>query len=112
MEDVELRDLLEENLNLAKENNRLLKSARRAVRLSFIGKLIFWIIVLGIPTYLYMTYFAPMISSIMSSAGITSGGSITKVFGLPSVESVTHALDTFKTISHTATQTVQNVTTP
>ncbi|HEX8946859.1 MAG TPA: hypothetical protein VF829_01430 [Candidatus Paceibacterota bacterium] len=91
--DKELRDLLEENLHIAKDNNRLLREARRSARLAFVGKIIFWIIVLGIPTYLYVTYLAPVISNMAPKSG-ASQNVLLNALGLPSGDSLQQMLDT------------------
>ncbi len=106
----ELRELLEENIRLAKDNNHMLRSARRAARVGFVGRILFWIVMLGIPTYVYVTYLAPIVSSVVPAGGI-SGNPILKALGLPSVDSIQKILGTLTTFSHTATHTVQNLTT-
>ncbi len=64
--DDDLRSLLEENIRLAKDNNRLLRSMRRAAIIGFFGRVLFWVIILGVPAYLYLTYLAPVVSHVMA----------------------------------------------
>ncbi len=104
-----MRELLEENLRLAKDNNRMLRSARNSARLGFVGRILFWIVMLGIPTYIYVAYLAPIVSSVVPAGGV-SGNPILKALGLPSVDSIQKALGALTTFSHTATHTVQNIT--
>ncbi len=59
--DKNLKELLEQNLRLTKENNHLLRSMRRTALYGFIGKILFWIIMLGVPAYLYVSYVSPII---------------------------------------------------
>jgi len=107
--DKDMRDLLEESISVSKENNKILHSMRRSARFSFVGKILFWIIMLGIPAYLYITYLAPIVTSIVP-VGASGGNHILNALGLPSVSSIQHTLDTAKNLSHTATQAVQQVT--
>ena len=57
----DIKELLEQNLHLAKENNHLLRAMRRAAIYGFVGKILFWIIILGIPAYLYVSFISPLL---------------------------------------------------
>ncbi len=59
--DNNIQKLLEQNIRLTKENNHLLRSMRRAAIYGFIGKILFWIIMLGVPAYLYVSYISPIL---------------------------------------------------
>lgn len=64
----ELRDLVKQNLELTKENHKLLKKMRRS---AFVGTLfkIFWIaIFIGLPVYLYVTFLAPVVEQVTGAA--------------------------------------------
>ncbi len=91
--DEDLKELLEENLRLAKENNRMLRSMRRAARLSFVGRIIFWLILLGVPAYLYITYVAPVMSGIFPN-GSANVNPILNMLGIPSTEVLRQAAHT------------------
>ncbi len=52
----DLRNMVQETLNFARENNNILKKMRRAQRRTFTLHLIYWIIILGISVGAY--YFA------------------------------------------------------
>lgn len=54
--DPELKSLLVETLALAKDNHRMLRSMRRVQVWSFIGKALFWIVVIIVPLYFLQPY--------------------------------------------------------
>lgn len=54
--DPSLKILLEENLRINKENNKMLHKMRRAVWWGVLWKIIVWAIILGFPLYLYYAY--------------------------------------------------------
>ena len=62
MENTELRPLIEENLRLARENNKLLRAMHRSSIYGLIWKIIIWTIILGGPAYVYYAY-QPLINS-------------------------------------------------
>ncbi|HEY4502716.1 MAG TPA: hypothetical protein VJH21_02700 [Candidatus Paceibacterota bacterium] len=55
----EARDLLEENLRLTKENNRLLRKLKRAQTISTIFKIIWIAVLIGVPLVLYVYVIEP-----------------------------------------------------
>ncbi len=56
----DIKELLEQNLRVTKENNHLLRALRRAAMYRFLGRILFWAIVLGIPAYLYVSFVSPL----------------------------------------------------
>jgi hypothetical protein len=60
----EIVKLLRENHQLMEENNKMLKAMRRAARIGFFFKLLVFILVLGIPTYVYFTVVQPYLESV------------------------------------------------
>ena len=64
MEDTELKSLLQENLHLAKENNKMLRAMGRRAWYGFMWKIVVWAIILGLPIYLYYAYL-PVVQSFM-----------------------------------------------
>ncbi len=54
-------ELLEQTYALAVENNKLLKKMRAGARWGFLFKLLFWIVMLGLPVWLYFTVLQPII---------------------------------------------------
>jgi hypothetical protein len=69
--DPELKRLLEEMNALTKENHRILRAIRRDQWVGFIGKVIFWIIVLALPLYFYQQYLEPIVSKFSTSTAAT-----------------------------------------
>lgn len=57
--DDEVKRLLLQNLELARENNRLLRSLKRAQIWRSIISAIYWLVIILVPLYLYYAYVAP-----------------------------------------------------
>lgn len=57
--DQEIKDLLQKNLELSRENNKLLRKMRRASIYGGIVKVIWWAIIFGVPVYLYFAFLQP-----------------------------------------------------
>lgn len=73
-----MEQLLQDNLELAEENNRLLRQLRRAVRASFWARIILWAIVIALPLLLLR----PVLNAVVPATGDGAGP-----FGLfPSLE--------------------------
>ena len=64
MDDSSLKTVLEENLRLAKENNKMLRAMHRSMWYGVIWKIIIWGIILGLPVYMYYVY-KPLIDPII-----------------------------------------------
>jgi hypothetical protein len=58
----EIDDLLKENVRLARENNRLLRKMRRGQLLSTLGTITFYLIVIGVPLFIYRYYLADYVA--------------------------------------------------
>jgi hypothetical protein len=69
-EDGNLRDLLEENIELARENNKILKAMRRDALIGGLLKTIIWVVLLLVSIYFTIQYLDPLISSF---TGATNG---------------------------------------
>lgn len=97
--DPELRKLLQENLSLAKENNRLLRGMRRARWFGVIWSIIFWTVLLLAPLYFYQQYLAPVVARFAAvvpgaqSATTTASGPL----GLPSFTELENLVNSYKT---------------
>ena len=85
-----LTELLEENLKLARDTNRTLHAMRRVALFAFFGKIILWLIVLGVPIFFLSSYLTPLLER-FSSTGTTDVS--TRVFGLPSGADIQRAYD-------------------
>lgn len=84
-----LEQLLEDSLELAEENNRLLLQIQRTMRWSFWGKLVLWVVVLGLPLF----FLAPILKSLTQLPGAGAGSQ--SVFGLPSAEQLKALVETY-----------------
>lgn len=92
----DIRDLLEENRRLSKENNRLLKQIRRDGILGLVVRVIFWLLILGVPIFFLSSYLAPIVDVV---SGKTSGNEIPAGFwGLPSGVQIDQIQDIFSCI--------------
>lgn len=65
----ETRNLLEENLRLAKENNRLLRALKRAQTIGLIFKILWIAIFIGIPVALYIYVLEPYYMTLQGRFG-------------------------------------------
>ena len=84
--------MLDETHALAKDNNRMLRAIRRDQWLSFIGKIIFWVIILALPLYLYQQYLQPFISKFSA----TPGAATSSMFGLPTSADIQKLINSYK----------------
>ena len=70
--DIELKTQLDEIHALVKDNHRMLRAIRRDQWFGFVGKIVFWAVMIWAPFYLYQTYIAPMVTQMSSAqAGAT-----------------------------------------
>lgn len=83
-----LEALLRENLEVAKENNQILKDMRRIGRIAFWSKVVIWTLVIVLP----LLFIGPILSS-FSAALTPAGGS--SVLGLPSADLFREAFDIY-----------------
>ena len=87
--DEELKQLLEENLAVTRENNELLKKIRRDAMVSLVVKVVFYLLVLGVPIFLISTYLGPLLSQ-------TGADSSTTLFGVPSPDEAKQLFEQYK----------------
>jgi hypothetical protein len=83
----EVREMVAHDLQMAEENNRILKRMQHWSRITFWAKVMVWCIVLAVPILIY-TWLAPIIKLI--PAGSHS------VFGVPSPGQIQQGLDQYK----------------
>lgn len=62
-----LEELLRENLRLAQENNSLLRKMRRASLLGFWFKVLFYLVIIGLPIFLYRFYVAEYLHDLQAT---------------------------------------------
>ncbi len=66
------KELLEESVELSRENNKILKKLRSAMRVSRAFKIMYWTIIIG-SMFGFYYYFQPLIDNLMGTyEGITS----------------------------------------
>jgi len=90
--DPELKRMVEETHNLARENNKMLHALRRGQWFSFFLKLFVWIIVLALPLYLYQQYLQPIVDRFSSTPGEFTTG----ILGLPSSAQLEKLINSYK----------------
>jgi hypothetical protein len=80
----QLQDLQE----LVEENNELIHKMQRQARWAFWGKLVLWLIIIGLP----IIFLGPIIHAILPYSTSGSGS----VFGLPSSDQVKALIDAYQ----------------
>ncbi len=68
MAEQDTQDLLKKNLELAKENNKMLKKMRRNAFLGGLLKLVWIAIIIGAPVYVYINYLSPVLDQVLGAA--------------------------------------------
>lgn len=89
----EIEKLLEENLAVAKDNNRLLREMRRNAILGLIAKIVLWLIILGVPLFFLSSYLGPIMDAF---SGAQNGQIPSGLFGLPSQEQVDRIIEQYQ----------------
>ncbi|KND49369.1 MAG: hypothetical protein AB203_03160 [Parcubacteria bacterium C7867-008] len=86
-----LEELLEENLKLAEDTNRILRDVRRTGRIAFWAKVILWTIVLVLPFF----FIGPVLRALepYTNGALPAG---TTLLGVPSPEQIQSAVEQFK----------------
>ena len=75
MLDEELEGLLRKNLEIAQDNNRMLRGMRRRAFWGGLLKLVFWFVVLfGLPFFAYYFYLEPQITALQETYGNAKSG--------------------------------------
>ena len=70
-------EFLEEIYDLVKENNKMLRAEKRARIFAGLFKILWLILVIGVPVWLYFTYLEPMIGNMQNT--VTQLEGLTKV---------------------------------
>ncbi len=91
--DPEIKRQLEEIHALAKDNHRLLRSVRRHQLFGIIASIVFWLVILITPFYLYSQYLQPFVSKFQTTTGTSTSGP----FGLPTSADIQKLINSFKT---------------
>ncbi len=66
--DQELKDLLEENLRVSRETNKILRSLRSQARWSLVGKIILWVALIIVPLYFLIPFINTYMDVLENSA--------------------------------------------
>lgn len=64
-----LRELLKENIELTKENNRLLKAMRRDALIGGVIKFVVWIVLILASFYFSMKFLEPYLGMLQNASG-------------------------------------------
>ncbi len=72
--DPESKRLLQETLELSRENNRMLRAMRRAAFWGGVFRVIWWAVIIGVPVVLYYYVFQPYIAELQSTYQSVKGG--------------------------------------
>ena len=88
----ELKKLLEENLAVAKDNNRLLREMRRNAILGLIAKIVLWLVLLGVPLFFLSSYLGPLMDAFTGQGGDVPSA----LFGVPSEEQIQRLIEQYQ----------------
>lgn len=96
-DNAELKKLLEENLAVAKDNNRLLREMRRNAILGLIAKIVIWLVLLGVPLFFLSAYLGPLMDAVTGQSAngqVIPGG----FFGVPSEEQINKLIEQYQAV--------------
>ena len=89
----ELRSLVVETQEVAKANHKILKRMERNALLAFFGKLILWLLILGVP----LIFIGPYVKALFGLfTGTPPTSTPSGIFGLPSAQQVQDLVNTYK----------------
>lgn len=77
-----IEELVEENLEVTKENNKILRRMERNALISFIAKILLWLILLGLPLIFLGPYLKPLYDLVTGAP--TASSTAPGVLGVPS----------------------------
>ena len=90
--DPEIKRQLEEIHALAKDNHQMLRAIRRHQWYGLVTTVIFWLVILIAPLYLYSQYLQPFVSKFQTTTGTSTSGP----FGLPTSADIQKLINSFK----------------
>ena len=64
-----LEELLKRSLEVAEDNQKILKRMERNALIGFVAKVIIWLIVLGVPIIFLSSYVGPLMAAFTGEAG-------------------------------------------
>ncbi len=86
-----IEQLLEENLALNKENNKILRRMERNALISFFAKIFLWLLLLGLPLIFLGPYLKPLFGLLTGAPADPSASPI----GVPSESQLQQLLDVY-----------------
>lgn len=93
----ELKKLLEEDIAIGKDNNRLLREMRRNAILGLIAKVVIWLVLLGVPLFFLSAYLGPLMDTLTgqsTNGAVIPGG----LFGVPSEEQINKLIEQYQAV--------------
>ena len=90
----QIQELLEENLEVTRENHKILRRIERNALISFFAKAFLWLLLLGVPIFFFGPYLKPLFA--LMSQGATGSTTPTGVFGLPSASQLEEIVNTYR----------------
>src|SRR3989344_716713 len=90
--DPELKRQLEEVHALANDNHRLLRAMRRHQLFGTVVSIVFWLVILITPFYLYQQYLQPLIAKFQATSGSPTSGPL----GLPTSADLQKLINSFQ----------------
>lgn len=90
--DPEVKRELDEVKALVRDNHRILRAIRRDQWIGFVSKIVFWLIALAIPFYLYQQYLQPIVAKFTTTTGMAPSGFL----GLPTSAELQKLLNSYK----------------
>ncbi len=92
-----LEDLLKQNLEVAKQNHKILKRMERNALIGFVLKVLVWLIVLGVPIFFLSSYFGPLMSALSGGAvKVSPTTPEERLLGLPSAAQIQKFIDIYR----------------
>lgn len=89
--DPEIKRQLEEIHALVKDNHVMLRTIRREHWFGVILKIVFWLVMIGVPLYYYQQYLQPLVAKFQATGVPVSGP-----FGLPTSADLQKLINSFK----------------
>ncbi len=83
-EQSEIKKLLEDNLAVVQDNNRLLKLIRRDAFIGLGVKIALYAVLFGLPLFFLSQYLGPLLESFSAGSGAASGAAL----GIPTNEQI------------------------
>lgn len=81
----EIKELLEQEIEITKENNKLLRQLHRNAMIGLIAKVVIWLIILGVPLFFLGPYLKPFFS-LITTGQMPEGSGTESILGLPSAD--------------------------